>query len=306
MKIVYSYINVYDENYIPLDTFLIGIYSAIKSTKLYGNSHLYTSKGVIEKIKPLDLPFTNIIEFSNHNNTKIDIIPKLITYTLQKEPYIHLDLDLIINQQLDVLNTLPVQFAHADVEKNWPLSLVSAYNKCYFDPANHFNTRYGLGFNHELKLNEIPNMGIVSVNDVELFSRCTNQALDLYYENKEVFDQNYTWNTYLEQALIHKKLKEQSSVYYNSVENGDYCFFKDSILKKIEKNGNHFLENNFQNSPASHFMGIMKKQTRVQLFIINLLIKELGDKNFCKIVDTIDDKSYRFFNIYKRYMNLLN
>lgn len=304
MKIVYSYINVHDENYIPLDTFLIGIYSAIKSNAVYGNSHLYTSKSVIEKIKNLDLPFTNIIEFSNHINTKVDIIPKLITYTLQREPYIHLDLDLIINKQLDVSDNLPVQFAHVDVEKNWPLSLVNDYMKCYFEPAKYFNQKYGLGFNHTLKLNEVPNMGIIYVNDVDLFTKCTNQALDLYYENKEMFDYNVSWNVYLEQATIHKKLKEQSNIYYNSVENGDYCFFKNSILKKIE--GSNFLEKDIEHLPAAHFMGNTKKQTRVQLYIIHLLIKELGDKKVNKIINTIDDRNYQFHNIYKRYLNLIN
>jgi hypothetical protein len=208
MKIIYSYINVHNPSYIPLDTFLIGLHSASKSANLYGNAYFFTSKEVIKKIKNLKLPFTNLIEISKDYNANIDIIPKLITYTLQKEPYIHLDMDLILNEKLNIENTLPVQFAHKDVEKNWSLSLVNDYNKCYFEPAKYFNEKYGLGFNYSLKFCEIPNMGIVCVNDVDLFNKCTNDALNLYYENKNIFDNNFSWNVYLEQAIIHKKLKD--------------------------------------------------------------------------------------------------
>jgi hypothetical protein len=40
-------------------------------------------------------------------------------------------MDLILNEKLNIEDTLPVQFAHRDVEKNWSLSLVNDYNKCY-------------------------------------------------------------------------------------------------------------------------------------------------------------------------------
>ena len=325
MKIIYSYINQYDPSYIPLDSFFIGLHSALKSTNLYGNADFFTSKEVIKKIKNLKLPFTNLIEFSNNQNSNIDIIPKLITYTLQKEPYIHLDMDLILNEKLNIEDTLPVQFAHRDVEKNWSLSLVNDYNKCYFEPAKYFNEKYGLGFNHTLNFCEIPNMGIVSVHDVNLFSKCTNDALNLYYENKNVFDNNFSWNVYLEQATIHKKLKENSEEYRQSIINEKQCFFDKSILFKVEKNNKktelfdfyndekktftsfkNILDDNFLNeSPSIHFMGNLKKSNRVQLLIIHSLVQDFGLDHVQNIVKEVDDKNYPYLDIYLRYIKFL-
>jgi hypothetical protein len=326
MKIIYSYINQYDPSYIPLDSFFIGLHSALKSTNLYGNADFFTSKEVIKKIKNLKLPFTNLIEFSNNQNSNIDIIPKLITYTLQKEPYIHLDMDLILNEKLNIEDTLPVQFAHRDVEKNWSLSLVNDYNKCYFEPAKYFNEKYGLGFNHILNFCEIPNMGIVSVHDVDLFSKCTNDALNLYYENKNVFDNNFSWNVYLEQATIHKKLKENSEEYRQSIINEKQCFFDKSILFKVEKNNKktelfdfyndekktftsfkNILDDNFLNElPSIHFMGNLKKSNRVQLLIIHSLIQHFGLYYVQKIVKEVGDNNYPYLDTYLRYIKFLS
>lgn len=326
MRVIYSYINLYDPNYIPLDTLFIGLHSALKSTNLYANVDLLTSKEVIKKIKNLNLPFTNLIEFSNPYNSNIDIIPKLIAYTLQKEPYIHLDMDLILNERLSVENSLPVQFAHKDIEKNWSLSLVNDYNKCYFEPAKYFNEKYGLGFNHNLKLSEIPNMGIVSVNDVDLFKKCTNDTLNFYHENKNIFDNNFSWNVYLEQATIHKKLIENSEKYRQSIINEKQCFFDKSILFKIEKNNKKtelydfyndekkefmffkdILDDSFLNdAPSIHFMGNLKKSNRVQLLIIHSLIQDFGLEYVQRVVKEFGDNNYPYFNTYIKYINSLS
>ena len=322
MKIIYSYINIHDSSYIPLDVFLIGLHSSFKSTKLYGNTYFFTSKEVIEKIKHLDLPFTDIIEIPKNTKMNVPFYAKIKTYLLQNEPFIHLDLDLILNQKLNIDNDIPIQFAHIDIEKNWNLSFVNDYNKCYFEPAKFFNDKYGLGFNHSIIVNEIPNMGIVCVNDVDLFKKSINGMIEFYDNNNNVFDNNFSWNIYLEQAIIHKKLKENSEKYQESLINEKHCFFDKPILFKVEKNESYNFYNNekkiftsFKNvldnvflndSPSIHFMGNLKKSKRVQLLILHLLIEDFGLDYVQKIVKGADDKNYPYLDIYLRYMkNLL-
>jgi hypothetical protein len=169
-------------------------------------------------------------------------------------------------------------------------------------------------------------MGIVCVNDVDLFNKCTNDALNLYYENKNVFDNNFSWNVYLEQATIHKKLKENSEEYRQSIINEKQCFFDKSILFKVEKNNKktelfdfyndekktftsfkNILDDNFLNeSPSIHFMGNLKKSNRVQLLIIHSLIQHFGLYYVQKIVKEVGDNNYPYLDTYLRYIKFLS
>ena len=146
--------------------------------------------------------------------------------------------------------------------------------------------------------------------------------IEFYDNNNNVFDNNFIWNIYLEQAIIHKKLKENSEKYQESLINEKHCFFDKPILFKVEKNESYNFYNNekkiftsFKNvldnvflndSPSIHFMGNFKKSKRVQLLILHLLIEDFGLDYVQKIVKGADDKNYPYFDIYLRYMkNLL-
>ena len=295
MKVIYTYIDPNDENYIKPETLVYGLWSILQTSKFYSDIVLYTSEPLLNKFKQIEVLKIDYRLLEVPRPFSTGYLPKLYTHLQQEEEYIHLDLDLILFQPLIDKKNSPVVFTHREIDLNWGLSLVNAYRECYFDPAEYYNKKYGLGYNQNLVFDTIPNVGIAHVKDIPLFKSCVEDALYEYHSEQFFFEQLDSRFCYLEQALIHKYLLERSESYFKSIQSSDYLAFHNSIvvdsLKGIDIN----------NLPAIHFKGISKNLTRNNVVAIDAVISMIGKSKFLDILNVFNIKNFYPFKVYQRY-----
>lgn len=320
MKIVYSYTGINQPDHISTNQLFLGLYSCIKSLEVYGNATFYSNKKLIDKFKQLGIPFSDYQEIEiDTAKYKTANLTKLEVYSRQKEPYIHIDLDLILFEKLNKKDTSGISFAHIDIGEDWNFSASHVLTDSYFEPGRYFSKIYGNSFLEKLRITQVPNMGIVAVDDVELMKRVTDRAIDFYYKHSNYFDEVYQRFCFLEQGLIHTFLIEESEKYKNDVETKNAYIFNQHITLYSDFTNNtvnlrdlynqrvlHFdsmkemISNyNYDNLPATHFLGDCKHLEYAQLLVIDKLIKEVGLDLLEKIQDMFGNKDNpNFLNTY--------
>ena len=136
MRIIYSYIPKHNISYI---TKLIFYLSATKAKELTGEKALlYTDKETAKYFEQYNFP----LEYNTTTLIKEDAacpsIPKVKTYSIQTEPFLHIDLDTVLFQ-LPLLNpNISTTFAHLDIKKNdlqsKKVSSMSELSRAYIEP----------------------------------------------------------------------------------------------------------------------------------------------------------------------------
>jgi len=321
VKVVYSFLNVNHPEYVHPEEFKIAIVSAMYANKFYGNSTFASSRAVIDKIKGLKLPFTHyeIIDLDLEKNS-LPYIYKMYVYTKQTTPFINLDLDLVLNNPLPEQNTGTVKFAHRDHKIKWEMTQIDGLRRSYFDPASYIYKTHGLDILKNLRLFSIPNMGIVSCEDPDLYRRATNKALQVYYDNKSFFDSELLHGCFIEQGLTHKYLYELSDEYRKQVEDDSTFIFDKSISIVIDESMTKYTINDlyrehaypftnvhealeqysYKELPAVHFLGSTKYSEVTQFFIIKEIIQNLGVEVLEKIEQYFGPGMNHCFTKYKR------
>lgn len=231
MKVVYSFIphNYTKGKGLNYRTSLLLYLSVVQSRKFYKEVVLYTSKEIAHQVKILGIPFTSVDTITlSGESAKCPSIPKLKTYSAQKEPFIHLDLDTILFNPILGNPNSPVTFAYLDLPKD-PLHGRTTHesyqmNRAYIYPFsdNVLPEEYG-----SIKLGTIPNMNIVYCNDPEVFNKAVSESLKLYYDNKDYFDEDYYRFCTIEQLSIHASLFSQNTQYRDIVLRNEHVLHKE-------------------------------------------------------------------------------
>ena len=323
MKVIYSYSNPNNSEFIPTEVLYIGIYSMLQVIKLEGTVILYTSKKLIAKFKELCLPVSEYRELDiDTDKYKLPFLAKLLTYSEQTEPFIHLDLDCILFDKLPYIESEDiVRFAHRDINPGWNFESLGGIYKGYFNPTFELSKKVGAQFFSNLRLMDIPNMGIVQVSDPEIFKIATKKALEVYWNNFEFFDQDWARGCLLEQGLIHKFLMDINENYHSRVYNSKHFIFPEHIFLFIEHINSKYevqewftkdtttycslkslTENyNLKHLPAAHFMGTSKYSEGVILIILKELINKLGIEQIEKIEFYFGSGTKEFLKLYKEF-----
>ena len=321
MKIIHSFINPSHPYHIPVETLHIGIYSCLKAIELYGNCTFASNKTLITKFKELELPYTDyeVLDY-DYNNNKFPYLSKLYSYKNQTGPFIHLDMDLILLDTLENQENNIVKFSHRDISSEWDFSSIDGVFGAYFEPSLYMFKKYGKDFLKKLRINQIPNMGIVLCNKPEIFTQVIDEVINFYFDNQEYFDKNWTAGCFLEQALIHKFLLENNYEYYESLfDSSAYLYKKPPIVfvndfkNRIQINDwyhqknltclnyDEFLLNfNLDEFPCVHFLGDSKLNKNVQFFLIEKLYKMIGINKLNKIQFYFGDGYDNYLNKYKK------
>ena len=326
MRVVYSYINFNDTDSIGTDYLFPGILSAFKSIELYGNATLYTTKSNIEKLKKFNLPFTDYIEIETPSLTQVTpALAKLLTYTLQKEPFIHLDLDVILNStyNLDTSDQVPVKFSHKDIPNPVEIAYIDGIYNAYLHPGFILGKKYGYDMFQGLVVNEIPNMGIISCYDPAVFAHATHKALEIYYDNIDFFTRDHLMGVcFLEQGLIHMYLRQISKAYDDSIHRKtNFIYDSDNLLFIHEKDSHiivpepistneltfndskDLIENfNLDKYHSYHFLGESKSKPLSQFLILDKLKKYMSIGELINIENTLDRKNRNFVREYLQFI----
>lgn len=320
MNLIYSYIPYQYSQGKVLDyyTLLVLHLSVIQGRKLYDNVILYTNNDVKNQVEKLDIPFTHIdTELLSGEDAKCPSIPKIKTYAVQTEPFIHIDADTILFSKLEGNPQLPVTFAHLDLPKNYLqsdsiLSLKDSH-EAYILPfySKTFPEHY-----YNISLKDIPNMNIVYCLDPKEFSLSLNKVLSLYYKHKDFFDEKYIRFCTIEQLAIHAELLNDSIDYKNSLPHNEhvihssegFSFIEDEFKVQID---NVFgkrsivstsltqLENKLVNENFGgylHLHSSLKKHPFIAKLVKKIILKD--DPNFINKLD-------KYFNIIKNNKSIL-
>lgn len=313
---------------IEIDHLLPGILSAYKSVELFGNATLYTTKEIINKLKKFNLPFTDYIEQTPPDAVPFSpILSKLYTYASQKEPFIHLDLDFILNSKsnLDTDDDNPVRFSHRDTPIHLGFEHMEGIYVGYLRPAYDIGKKYGFNIFAGLGLGEIPNFGIICCSDPESFSQATNKVLGMYRDNLEYFNSGHVGSSmcFLEQGMIHMHLRRISKQYDESVRRQDNFVFKLDNILNFDQKENHIeliepLSKNLltftdgkdllntldlDKYHSYHFLGNSKSLSLSQSLVIGKLLTFMTEHQIVDLERNFDTRQRNFFTEYTKLIS---
>ncbi|MCD8029667.1 MAG: hypothetical protein LUF85_02210 [Bacteroides sp.] len=157
--------------------------SCLKLKEFYDSVELYTDKkGKELLIDTLQLPYDKVhvvLDDLNEYNPTLWALGKVYTYSLQKEPFLHVDGDVYI------WDKFPDSFAQAPLiaqnkEENYEHNILYAKQLV----ANGFEFEPYLNPRYDPDIIEA-NAGILGGNDIDFFQLYTNKVFEFIATNKE-------------------------------------------------------------------------------------------------------------------------
>jgi hypothetical protein len=302
--------------------------SALLANVFFDGIKLYTTKKVKEIVEHIGIPYKEIITepFDNYNY-KTFSIPKLITFSLQEEPFIHLDLDThIYNIDQKKLNDMDIFYSYPDTPVGGgTYSEVERLYNTYLTNLYKIGDKLSPELKENITLFDIPNFCVFGGTDYKLIKKSVNHCLEIYKSNMEHFDSNYYNACIIEQLLIPSVIRmlkgkkdEEHTYLFNVedkfiVENEQDEFIKPTYPFKMNFNGKHRLigsEQELYNMVNYDFNEIIHLNGYKNMEQILFLTKEMvvqrfkGFKYILKINELFPDK-YEFEDISKRYYTTL-
>lgn len=179
--------------------------SALLANVFFDGIKLYTTKKVKEIVEYIGIPYSEIItEPFDDYNYKTFSIPKLITFSQQTEPFIHLDLDThIYNIDQKKLNDIDIFYSYPDMPVgNGTYVEMEKLHKTYLTNLYKIGDRLSPDFKKNITLFDIPNFCVFGGTDFKLIKDSVDYCLEIYKSNMEHFDSNYYNACIIEQLLI--------------------------------------------------------------------------------------------------------
>ena len=205
MKIVHTYVPTENGGNLNRYTMYCMLLSALLAKKHHKHVFLYTNKEIEKIVKKIGIPY-NVIdtEVLDGIDVKTFSIPKLIVYTKQTQPYLHIDLDSFIYQPIEIklVDKIHSSFAEGSGDTLSFEMNNSVFFKTYLKGAFEIQDKLPEEFLKYVKFQNIPNMSIFGGHSWELIAEATEYCLKIYNENKEFFDSNYYNACIIEQLFI--------------------------------------------------------------------------------------------------------
>ena len=151
----------------------------------------------------------------------------MIVYSLQTEPFIHIDLDTFLYTKYTVPEDIRVFYAKKDVlferGKSQYTNSMNLFDT-YLRGVSGLDTPLPKEFTKYMDFMDIPNMNIFGGKDYELIKEATKYALRLYEDNITHYDSEYRFACVVEQFYISSAIKMLYGSHYNNhylYESGD-------------------------------------------------------------------------------------
>lgn len=206
MKAIYSY-KVFPDHHKPLDdTFWKLAYYSVKSASKYYSTTLYTDDEGKEVFDKHGIYFDEycILDKIEKYKGRVYSVPKLYAMIAEKEPYVHIDFDAVILEE--IVTTHSITYAYTEVD----LINLSGQNHMYYAYTSYVRPYRDLLtdiFAEDIvypEFNEIPNHSFIMVKNPKVVSELYKKILSKIPEDvlEEVSP------TLLEQGLLFLLLKE--------------------------------------------------------------------------------------------------
>ncbi|MDR2954107.1 MAG: hypothetical protein LBV43_03400 [Prevotella sp.] len=262
--------------------------SCLSLRKQYDEVVLYTdSTGYDILINQLKLPYTDvIIEYDNLNcNPTLWAYPKVLTYSLQEKPFIHVDGDVFISRKFRP----EIEFADL-VSQNRETG--TPYYKGMMEAIRREQVNIPEFLDEELIKDSISsyNAGIIGGNDLEFIKEYCDTAFkyikDNHLDGREGMFINH--NILFEQILFYALTKQYSekrvtTVLDFSVNDNGYTYNDFCDLSKFE-NSTKFL----------HILGGHKRNEKTCSLLGRVLLKQYPEY-FFRIINLTPDFHKRFY-----------
>jgi hypothetical protein len=184
--------------------------SCLQLGKYFDRVELVTDElGHFLLIEQLELPYTNtVVQLDTLNGFHPDLwaLGKLHAYSIQDEPFVHIDSDVFLFEKLED-RLLTADLFGQNIEYQY-----SFYQEILADVYQNFSTIPACVQN--LPLNELTavNAGILGGSNIEFFKRYTREAFEFVTRNIESHDKVNLgmFNCVFEQMLMHYLAHEEN------------------------------------------------------------------------------------------------
>ena len=251
-----------------------------KSVTLYANKH--AANFLINELK---LPYDNVIYFPESYrlpHKELWALPKLWTYSMQDEPFLHIDGDVFLFSKInkDILNN-DIVGQNIEIATDY-------YTKTQKEIEEHFSfipQSVKLDFNSKIPIRAI-NAGILGGKDIQLFKDYTKEAFNYIDKNLHSLSSINTnrFNVFFEQHLLYVMMKQRGS--------STGLLFKDLIEDKGYKHIGDIQETPF-NRKYIHLLGHFKKD-KFTCVLMALKLKQLYPDFYDQILQTFANKNQTF------------
>lgn len=266
--------------------------SCLNAKAIYGHIELYTdSVGYDLLIGKLQLPYDKVhIIFDSGLMKQIPkelwAISKIYTYSLQKEPFIHIDGDFIFWKKLNIDQN--IIFQNRETEFPFYKDFYSYLN----ETIDSFTDSKFMDCVRLPYLGKACNLGIVGGRDIDFINCYANDVLDFVIKNLHMLDK------FIPDAKSANCFLEQYYFYYllNDLNIEFSTIHIDLLLEQIK---GRFYDIPSEENAFNHFLGFAKKSEIVVDFVINRLHKYYPD--YYNIVNKVltGHESYEYFYFHK-------
>jgi len=258
MKIVHTYIKTKNGTGFNEYTAYSMLLSVLLAKKHYERVELYCNQEIHDIVREIGIPYTNInVEVLKDVNVDTFSIPKLMVYSLQEEPFIHIDLDTFLFNKLPELDRNTIwgcypgyNFSLIKRASQYCLEIYNK-NKEFFDSDYYYSCIIEQLF--------IPSAVRYIVNS-KLSARKTDSELFTFF-----FDKNPTLIHYEEKKQMYPFIIESNKQILN-IKN------RDDIFKNISYNFNGFLHLNGYKT-IKELMFLIKQKLIQDFGSVNEVIK---------------------------------
>lgn len=278
--------------------FMCWALSCLNAKKIYGTIELYTDTfGYDLLINKFKLPYDKIhLVFDNNRfieslSPELWSLSKIYTYSLQNEPFIHIDGDFIFWDKID--------FNYNIIFQNLEIGL-DFYKDSYERLSNDRDINKKLSFSQSLLddyHDEAANMGVFGGNNVEFIKKYAQDVIEFVSKNVDnscLLKKSQNSNCFLEQYYLYYLCKT-NKIHYKTIHPNYYA--DTTKNKKMQFN----IPN--ETNCFNHFLGNSKK-----LEIVNDYIKCKLQKYYPEYYNIINREltqiTYEYYYFNKENSNL--
>lgn len=238
MKVIYTFkkfkhiLNI--ENPIFLDMARL----SVQHSRKFYKTELYCDEASKNFFYDHDVKFDNVFvldEIENYDG-EIYAIPKMITYSKQTEPYIHLDFDTIILRYLTF--DKDVTFGYYDEDYS-PYTIIKyspfVYNTYINSFENYVKNYYAPDEYLQWRWMKFPNNSLFAVNDYIFVSQSYSEILERLKDVTLLPDSETNIGQFIEQFLIVSYLDSNKKTYGSVYKTNPIKILKDSNTDKLNK-----------------------------------------------------------------------
>lgn len=216
MKIIHTFYPIKDSLFYNMEKILLYSNKSVNyALNFYDEVILYTTKEFEKLVIEYGIPYTQInTELFNEYDDKITnyAIPKLIVYSSQTEPYIHIDFDVLIFKKIEDDNDIFFGYMDYDFSNETDNQLSKFMSSYYMDDYNLICNKLPFKQENEIKFGKVPNFCFFGVNDFKTVSLTCIDLIRFYNDN--ILDFNLTKHgpSQIEQFLFSFFLKQVNNV----------------------------------------------------------------------------------------------